>query len=113
MCSCIELGGNVLIFELNLKILAGKIVEKINTLASSSTQLNAEMDKTSADLLKNMDKYKKINEDFSKQSGTYAVNINGILSETDQQVLQQNYNYMFWSILAIGIIIIIMNMKKR
>ena len=93
--------------------LAGKIVEKINTLASSSTQLNAEMDKTSADLLKNMDKYKKINEDFSKQSGTYAVNINGILSETDQQVLQQNYNYMFWSILAIGIIIIIMNMKKR
>jgi len=93
--------------------LAAKIVEKINTLASYNTQLNKEMDKTSEDLVNNMDKYKKINEEFSKQSSSYAVNINGILSETDQQVLQQNYNYMFWSILAIGIIIIIMNMKKK
>jgi hypothetical protein len=93
--------------------LAAKIVEKINTLASTSTELNEEMDQTSTELVKNMDKYKKINKEFSKQTATYAVNINGILSETDQQVLHQNYNYMFWSILAIGMIIIIMNMKKR
>jgi len=101
--------------EMKQKIadLASKIVEKINSLASSSTQLNDEMDKTKNELVKNMDKYKKINEDFSKESAIYAVNINGVLSETDQQVLEQNYNYMFWSILAIGIIIIIMNMKKK
>ena len=93
--------------------LAAKIVEKINNLAYGSIQLNNEMDQTTAELVQNMDKYKKINQDFAKQSTVYAVNISGILSETDQQVLQQNYNYMFWSVLAIGIIIIIMNMKKR
>ena len=40
-------------------------------------------------------------------------NVDGILLNSDITVLQQNYNYMFWSILAIGTVIISMNISKK
>ena len=40
-------------------------------------------------------------------------NIDGILLNSDITVLQQNYNYMFWSILAIGTVIISMNISNK
>lgn len=93
--------------------LAKQIVDKINGLGTSNTQLNSEMETKRSQLMGNLNNYKEINEEFSKHSSTYAVNISGILNETDQIVLQENYSYIFWSILAIGIIIIIINMKKK
>jgi hypothetical protein len=71
------------------------------------------MEKTKEQLLKSIDKYKEIKNEFTKNTVTYSVNISGILTDTDQRVLQENYSYMYWSILAIGIIIIIINMKKK
>ena len=40
-------------------------------------------------------------------------NVDGILLNSDITVLQQNYSYMFWSILAIGTVIISMNISKK
>jgi len=40
-------------------------------------------------------------------------NVDGILLNSDITVLQQNYNYMFWSILAIGTVIVSMNISKK
>uniref|UniRef100_A0A6C0KV09 Apple domain-containing protein n=1 Tax=viral metagenome TaxID=1070528 RepID=A0A6C0KV09_9ZZZZ len=93
--------------------IASQIVDKLNNLGTSNAVLNTEMEKTKTQLISNIDKYKKIKEEFNKNTATYAVNISGILNDTDQRVLQENYTYMFWSILAIGIIIIIINMKKK
>ena len=90
-----------------------QIVDKINNLGSSNAELNSEMDQIRSELLGNINKYQTINEEYSKNKRKYLVNINGVLSETDQIVLHQNYSYMFWSILAIGIIVIIMNLKKK
>ena len=36
----------------------------------------------------------------------------GIFDNSNIKVLQQNYNYMFWSILAIGTVIVSMNVAK-
>jgi len=92
---------------------AKEIIDRINILGNSSTGLDSNMEKTKSQLLNNIEIYKKINEEYSKNKNTYAVNISGILTDSDSNVLQENYNYMFWSILAIGLIIIIMNMKNK
>jgi hypothetical protein len=39
--------------------------------------------------------------------------INGMLTNTDLIVLQENYSYMFWSILAVGILIVTINTMKK
>jgi hypothetical protein len=90
-----------------------EIVDKINDLGKSTAQLNSDMEHSRSTLVGSIDKYEKINEEYSTGAIKYAVNISGILSDTDQLVLENNYSYMFWSILAIGAIIITMNLKKR
>ena len=93
--------------------IAKEIIDKINILGNSTTELDSNLEETKTELLNSVDRYKKINEEYSKNKETYAVNISGILNDSDNIVLQENYNYMFWSILAIGCIIIIMNLRKN
>ena len=40
-------------------------------------------------------------------------NINNILKDSDIVVLQKNYDYLFWSILAIGSVLVAMNVIKK
>jgi anaerobic ribonucleoside-triphosphate reductase len=39
--------------------------------------------------------------------------INGLLQDTDLHVLQENYGYMFWTILAAGLLTITINVMRR
>ena len=39
--------------------------------------------------------------------------INGMLSDTDLIVLQANYKYIMWSILAVGLLTITINVIKK
>jgi len=40
-------------------------------------------------------------------------NINNILKDSDIVVLQKNYDYLFWSILATGSVLVAMNIVKK
>ena len=60
------------------------------------------------DYVTDLKQTKKKIKSFDKKS-----NIDGILQNSDITVLQQNYSYMFWSILAIGTVIISMNISKK
>ena len=40
-------------------------------------------------------------------------NINGILTDSDLRVLQENYSYIMWSIFAIGALTITINTLKK
>ena len=60
------------------------------------------------DYVTDLNQTKKKIKNFDKKS-----NIDGILQNSDITVLQQNYSYMFWSILAIGTVIISMNISKK
>ena len=40
-------------------------------------------------------------------------NINGIMADSDIVVLKENYTYVFWSILAISVVIIAMNLLRN
>jgi hypothetical protein len=39
--------------------------------------------------------------------------INSMLSDTDIKLLQENYSYIYWSILAIGLLTVTINQMKK
>ena len=68
-------------------------------------------------------KYKQINMEIQSNTnieGMQNINsplnmndINGMLSDTDLIVLQANYKYIMWSILAVGLLTITINVIKK
>lgn len=53
--------------------------------------------------------------DSSSESDKFLTmnDINSMLSDTDIRVLQENYSYIFWSILAVGLLTITVNQIKK
>lgn len=54
-----------------------------------------------------------INEKVKSMSGEISVNMENILKDSDIIVLQKNYEYLFWSILAVGTVMVSMNIIKK
>lgn len=67
----------------------------------------------------------KFNQNFKNNVNDYHVtnskiknfdlnnNIENILKESDIKILQENYSYMFWSIIAITTVLVAINIKKQ
>jgi len=72
-----------------------KLTEQSNINLTESDTYLSELDKTK-DLIANVDN-----------------GIDNILNDTDIMVLQKNYSYLFWSIIAIGTVIVSMNIVKK
>jgi hypothetical protein len=43
----------------------------------------------------------------------FSTSVENILSDSDIVVLQKNYDYLFWSILATGTVVVAMNVVKN
>ena len=57
---------------------------------------------------------KEIKNDSSLKEGMLNMDdINGMLDDTDLRVLQQNYRYILWSILAVGILTTTVHVLKK
>jgi hypothetical protein len=67
-----------------------KLYQTLNNTISTTSELN-----------------NKISVLNTNQSG-----LNNILIDTNIKTLQQSYNYMLWSILALGTLLIVIKMKK-
>ena len=52
-------------------------------------------------------------ESTNGQINNFSTNVERILSDSDIVVLQKNYDYLFWSILATGTLLITMNIVKK
>jgi len=55
-------------------------------------------------------------EGMQNRSTEYTLtmnDVNGMLSDTDIRVLQENYSYIFWSILAVGLLTVTINQIKK
>jgi hypothetical protein len=48
-----------------------------------------------------------------KSTGAGIEGVNNILQDSDILVLQKNYDYLFWSILAAGSVLVAMNIVKK
>jgi hypothetical protein len=97
-----------------------QLQSKLNMLTS---QINSYTNKFSSgtDLLnnqskKNMEGLGDYLKDFEKTNTNiknFNTNIENILSDSDITVLQKNYDYLFWSILATGAVLVTMNIVKK
>jgi hypothetical protein len=62
----------------------------------------------------NKEGMKNINTNSDKNEKIITMNdINSMLSDTDIKLLQENYSYIFWSILAIGLLTVTINQIKK
>jgi hypothetical protein len=102
------------IMELQNKItqVGGEIIIILNNLKKETADVKSKIginsDKIDSDLVM----YNKtINDIQNYKNG--EDNMNNIVKDTNLLVLYQNYNYMFWSILAISTIIISMKVMGK
>jgi hypothetical protein len=92
-----------------LQLLASQIANSTQKLSSGNTTINAQSQKNVGGL---QDYVKQMNL-TKKKTDFFNTNIENIANESDIKILQQNYNYMFWTILATATILVAMSIPKR
>jgi len=96
------------VLKQQLANVAAKITASINTMESYNSEAIQQMGIDKTALLRNLDKYPQVKNEYKHYINSLMPNIDGILSDTDINVLQENYTYTSWSILAIALVIITM-----
>lgn len=93
-----------------LVTVADQLIQQITSLESSSIDLTTQMGIDRRTLAQNLELYRSISHEYKHVN---MDNINGIVDDSDIRVLQENYSYILWSILAIAIIAILINLIRR
>jgi hypothetical protein len=95
-----------------LALLAQKIVEKIIALESMNVNLNDQIGIDKQVLDENLLKYKMLARKYANYNKNEVANIHGIVADSNTVVLQENYTYILWSVIAIGVVIVTINMLR-
>jgi hypothetical protein len=116
-----------------------QIADQSDNLYNENNDMYNTISKNSTDLNKNINMYKRndnkikaelnlpVNNNFKSKPNKEGMknikntneknitmnDINSMLSDTDIRVLQENYGYIFWSILAIGLLTVTINQIKK
>jgi hypothetical protein len=132
MTSSFECNENVLsgekkerLTKLNseLGILGDKIANKMTEMYTKDNKIYEKMNMNSSEFKGAIEEYKNTNkkiQEYVKENSLDIVegmktmnDINGMLTNSDIIVLQENYNYMLWSILALGLMTITINIVRK
>jgi hypothetical protein len=92
-----------------LNMLTSQINGYTNKFSSGTDSLNSQSSKNMEGLGDYLKDYKNTNTNIKN----FNTNIENILNDSDITVLQKNYDYLFWSILAAGTVLITMNIAKK
>jgi protein subunit release factor A len=95
--------------------LESQIESLANQLIQSNVQLESSQQKVYKQTVKDrkaVDEFLKNYKSIEKQIEKTDTQIN-ILNDSDILVLQENYQYLLWTILAIGIVIVGINVLKK
>jgi hypothetical protein len=95
-----------------LNTLGNDIVSKMESAYKQDTETYNTMNKSSEQFKKDLEEYKKINSQKSIEGMKTMEDLNGMLTDSDLLVLQGNYSYIMWSILAVGILTVTINTMK-
>jgi hypothetical protein len=97
-----------------------QIQSTLQSLAQQITNLNGTfneneilIDQQSDTNMQSLDQYLQEINQVQQQIKTFDGNYQNILNDSDIVVLQKNYEYMFWSILAAGTVLVSMNLVKK
>jgi len=106
----------------SLYSLGQQIASEMENLYNQDNKIYEKLNMNEQEFNKSIAMYKNINnkiqtnniEGMTTMNKKLSLNdINGMLTNTDLIVLQENYSYMFWSILAVGILIVTINTMKK
>jgi hypothetical protein len=108
-----------------LMTLGNDIVSKMQSLNNQDKTIFQKLNTNAEQFKKDLENYKLTNLKIKKELNLQSNNIegmrnllnindlNGMLSDSDLRVLQENYSYIMWSILAVGILTITINTIKK
>ena len=97
----------------NIISTAKQIVKILNDLNKKSDSINNRTGLNTNMIQSNIQKYNDVIVQMSEFTEVRENNISNIVKESDIKVLQENYGYMFWSILAIATVIVTMNIMRK
>ena len=91
---------------------ANKIIHILNNLQKQNDDIKSNIGRTSNQIDSDLNNYNNLILDIQNYKKG-ETNMNNIVKDTNLLVLYQNYNYIFWSILAISTVIISMKMVGK
>lgn len=98
---------------------AKQVASYSNNLINNNVSINNEMTSGAAQMKTDVKNYFNTKGDTAKLLGQETVesmlnmnDLNAMITDSDLYVLQENSQYFFWSILALGIITVTLNVKK-
>jgi hypothetical protein len=109
----ITLGEEIISKTENLYNQDNKIFEKLNTNEKQFKQNLKNYKLTNFKIKQELNLQNNNIEGMQNQQNININDINGMLTDSDLRVLQENYNYIMWSIFAVGIITITINTMKK
>ena len=92
-----------------LNLLTSQINSYTNKFSSGTDSLNSQSKKN----MEGLGDYLKDFENTNNNIKNFNTNIENILHDSDITVLQKNYDYLFWTILATGTVLVTMNIVKK
>ena len=95
--------------QTKMNLLSNQINNLTNQFSSGGQQVNQQSETN----IQGINSYVKDIKKINKKIKNYDTNYENILQDSDVVVLQQNYDYLFWSIIAVTTVIISMNIVKK
>ena len=104
--------------------LGNDIVEKMESLYNQDNSIYKKLNENAEQFKKDLENYKQTNLKIKQEKNLPSNNIEGMqnldmndlnsmLSDSDLRVLQENYSYIMWSILALGLLTVAINTMKK
>lgn len=95
-----------------MNMLSTKIMELTNKFQNSALNVEKQSHENKSGIKNYINDIISSNNNINIINNEANGNIHNILKDSDIIVLQKNYEYLFWSILAVGVVLVSMNVKK-
>jgi len=99
--------------QTRMNLLSSQITDLTNKFQGGTLQVEKQNQKNNTGIDDYLKDIISTNKKIGIVSGVTNDNINNILTDSDIVVLQKNYDYLFWSILAAGAVLVSMNIVKK
>ena len=100
-----------------LVVLGQDITSKMEKLYNQDNKIYEKLHTNAQQFKKDLERYKTVSQELQSNNNIEGMrnmnDINGMLTDTDLRVLQENYGYLLWSILAVGVLTITINAMKK
>lgn len=96
-----------------LNVLSSQITTLTGKFGTGSLIANNQTNKNNSGLDEYIQDIKGVNTEIKEVAIKTASGLQNILKDSDIVVLKKNYDYLFWSILAVGTVLVSMNIVKQ